>query len=72
MFSFNLFTVLQGGPLTDNYKLEQFHLHWGSTDDQGSEHTINGQMYAAEVKHRLKGFKLSITIMVILIVKKMS
>ncbi|XP_045193507.1 carbonic anhydrase 1-like isoform X2 [Mercenaria mercenaria] len=40
---------LKGGPLTDVYKLEQFHLHWGSSDDHGSEHMIDGQKYAAEL-----------------------
>lgn len=37
-----------GGPLRDRFHFEQFHLHWGSTNDKGSEHTINGQLYAAE------------------------
>jgi len=41
---------MTGGPLgSQKYRLEQFHLHWGSDDTKGSEHTINGQMYAAEV-----------------------
>jgi len=40
---------LTGGPLTDVYRLEQFHLHWGSADDHGSEHTIDGKTFAAEV-----------------------
>jgi len=43
------FPELQGGPLSDKFKLEQFHLHWGSCDDHGSEHTIDGQTYASEV-----------------------
>lgn len=38
-----------GGPLNDVYRLEQFHLHWGSDDFHGSEHTINGQTFAAEL-----------------------
>lgn len=40
---------ISGGPLTDRYRLEQFHLHWGSADDHGSEHTVNGRTYAAEL-----------------------
>ena len=32
-----------GGPLNATYALTQFHFHWGSTDDQGSEHTIDGK-----------------------------
>lgn len=44
-----LFTVLRGGPLPGPYRLRQFHLHWGSSDDHGSEHTVDGVKYAAEV-----------------------
>lgn len=40
---------IREGPLNNTYRLEQFHLHWGSRDDHGSEHTINGQTYAAEL-----------------------
>lgn len=40
---------LQGGPLKDTFRLAQFHLHWGSEDSHGSEHTIDGQTYAAEL-----------------------
>ena len=27
----------------DNYKLLQFHFHWGSENDRGSETTVDGQ-----------------------------
>ena len=27
----------------------QFHAHWGSCDEKGSEHTVDGKMYPAEV-----------------------
>lgn len=40
---------LSGGPLKGKYRLEQFHLHWGSQDNKGSEHTIDGKSYAAEL-----------------------
>lgn len=40
---------LSGGPLEGKYVLEQFHCHWGATDNQGSEHTINGRQFAGEV-----------------------
>ncbi|KAK3578467.1 hypothetical protein CHS0354_038557 [Potamilus streckersoni] len=43
------FLVISGGPLSGTYRLEQFHLHWGATDDIGSEHTINGTCYSAEL-----------------------
>ena len=42
-------TSLTGGPLEEKYVLEQFHAHWGPDCDCGSEHTINGKSYAAEV-----------------------
>ncbi|XP_013027987.2 carbonic anhydrase 3-like isoform X1 [Anser cygnoides] len=42
-------SVLRGGPLTGAYRLRQLHLHWGSSDDHGSEHVIDGVKYAAEL-----------------------
>uniref|UniRef100_A0A8D0K024 Carbonic anhydrase n=1 Tax=Sus scrofa TaxID=9823 RepID=A0A8D0K024_PIG len=42
-------SMLRGGPLTAAYRLRQFHLHWGSSDDHGSEHTVDGVKYAAEL-----------------------
>uniref|UniRef100_A0AC11BAR3 Carbonic anhydrase 13 n=1 Tax=Ovis aries TaxID=9940 RepID=A0AC11BAR3_SHEEP len=42
-------SVLRGGPLTGSYRLRQFHLHWGSADDHGSEHVVDGVRYAAEL-----------------------
>nr|XP_021522677.1 carbonic anhydrase 2 [Aotus nancymaae] len=41
--------VLKGGPLDGTYRLIQFHFHWGSTDGQGSEHTVDKKKYAAEL-----------------------
>lgn len=41
--------VLKGGPLTDTYRLVQFHFHWGSSDGHGSEHTVDKKKYAAEL-----------------------
>ena len=43
------FTALSGGVLNDEYELLQFHAHWGSDDEQGSEHRVDGKMYPAEV-----------------------
>ncbi|XP_038601350.1 carbonic anhydrase 13-like [Tachyglossus aculeatus] len=42
-------SVLRGGPLSGTYRLRQFHFHWGSADDQGSEHTVDGMEYSAEL-----------------------
>ncbi|XP_011374234.2 carbonic anhydrase 2 [Pteropus vampyrus] len=41
--------VLTGGPLQGTYRLIQIHLHWGSSDGQGSEHTVNQKKYSAEL-----------------------
>jgi carbonic anhydrase len=40
---------LWGGPLPSKYKLEQIHAHWGRCDEEGSEHTVDGKAYPAEV-----------------------
>ncbi|XP_034240013.1 carbonic anhydrase 13 [Thrips palmi] len=43
------FSELSGGPLASRYRLEQFHMHWGDCDNEGSEHTVDGQSYAGEL-----------------------
>lgn len=48
-FEDNSQSVLKGGPLSDNYRLSQFHFHWGKTDDYGSEHTVDGAKFSAEL-----------------------
>lgn len=40
---------LTGGPLGEEFVLEQFHCHWGKSDKSGSEHTVDGTMYPAEL-----------------------
>ncbi|KAJ8380691.1 hypothetical protein SKAU_G00014690 [Synaphobranchus kaupii] len=40
---------LTGGPISGTYRLRQFHFHWGGSDDRGSEHTVAGTKYAAEL-----------------------
>ncbi|XP_009976686.1 PREDICTED: carbonic anhydrase 1-like [Tauraco erythrolophus] len=42
-------SVLIGGPITGTYRLWQFNFHWGQTDKQGSEHTVDGRKYASEL-----------------------
>ena len=37
---------LMGG---EKYVLDSFHFHWGSKDSMGSEHTLGGKSYAAEL-----------------------
>ena len=41
--------TVTGAGITDVYHTVQFHLHWGSTNTQGSEHFLDGKQYAAEV-----------------------
>ena len=48
---------ISGGPLGSSYTLNQFHLHWGSQQDQGSEHTVDGHRF--EKKHTLAGTLLT-------------
>lgn len=42
-------STLQDGPISGTYRLKQFHLHWGASDDKGSEHTVAGTKYPAEL-----------------------
>ncbi|KFB38202.1 hypothetical protein ZHAS_00005515 [Anopheles sinensis] len=41
--------VLRGGPLKTPYVFEQLHFHWGPTNDEGSEHTLDGKQFPLEV-----------------------
>jgi carbonic anhydrase len=40
---------VSGGGLSGTFSTLQFHFHWGSDDTKGSEHTVNGKKYPAEV-----------------------
>ena len=40
---------ISGGGLKGTYTAVQFHFHWGSSSDKGSEHTIDGKQYPLEV-----------------------
>ncbi|XP_073515812.1 carbonic anhydrase 7 isoform X2 [Phyllobates terribilis] len=42
-------TVITGGPLNDSYRLKQFHFHWGTQVNEGSEHTVDGKSYPCEL-----------------------
>ena len=45
------YSVLTGGPLgSKRYCLNHIEVHWGSVDSRGSEHTVNGIGYSAEVR----------------------
>lgn len=43
------FVTIQGGPLSYSYRFYELHLHYGKSDDQGSEHTIASKQFPAEV-----------------------
>lgn len=48
-------SVLAGPPFGDReFRLAQFHCHWGSNNQCGSEHQINGQSYSAEVSKSMR------------------
>ena len=40
---------VSGGGLNGIYTTVQFHFHWGANNMVGSEHTVDGKEYAAEV-----------------------
>uniref|UniRef100_A0A8C6YJ92 Carbonic anhydrase n=1 Tax=Naja naja TaxID=35670 RepID=A0A8C6YJ92_NAJNA len=42
-------TVITGGPLENNYRLKQFHFHWGAVNEWGSEHTVDCKVFPAEL-----------------------
>ena len=50
------FNVLEG-----TWQLAQFHLHWSMQNETGSEHTINGMAYPAEVPQVFLNVKLSLS-----------
>jgi carbonic anhydrase len=47
-----------GGPVKEEHKFLQFHMHWGPDTSVGSEHLVDGKSYAAEVIHYL--FRLAL------------
>ncbi len=42
---------VSGGPIApgDSFELLQMHLHWGSSPDKGSEHTLDGHRFPLEM-----------------------
>ncbi|XP_071522340.1 uncharacterized protein [Panulirus ornatus] len=41
--------TVQGGELGGHFAFLQFHFHWGATNRRGSEHTIDGKRFPAEL-----------------------
>ncbi|KAL6434096.1 hypothetical protein ACFW04_005918 [Cataglyphis niger] len=50
---------LQGGPLTDTYDFSHVRFHWGPSNEEGSEHTLDYVRYPMELQivHRKRGIK---------------
>ncbi len=42
--------VISEGGLPNNFRAAEFHFHWGSYDQQGAEHAIDGVFAPAEVR----------------------
>jgi len=40
---------ITGGPLSYKYQIYEIHIHYGQQDEMGSEHSINGYSFPAEV-----------------------
>lgn len=40
---------ITGGPLSYKYQVYEIHIHYGQQDEMGSEHSINGYSFPAEV-----------------------
>lgn len=41
---------ISGGPLSYTYRFQEIHLHYGRTDTYGSEHTVGGDSFPAEIQ----------------------
>jgi len=50
--------IVSGGGLTDTYDLVQFHIHWGSDNSRGSEHTLDYRRFPMEIHfvHKRRDF----------------
>lgn len=45
---------ITGGPLSYKYQVYEIHVHYGQQDEMGSEHSINGYAFPAEVSPRAR------------------
>lgn len=41
---------ITGGPFSYHYRIHEIHIHFGSIDEKGSEHAIDGYTYPAEIQ----------------------
>ncbi|XP_077594719.1 carbonic anhydrase-related protein 10 isoform X3 [Stigmatopora nigra] len=47
---------ISGGPMMYSHRLEEIRLHFGSEDNQGSEHLLNGQAFSGEISESSNNF----------------
>lgn len=47
---------ITGGPLAYHYQFEEIYIHYGMTNDQGSEHQVNNYAFPAEVSSIIHSF----------------
>ncbi|XP_014244182.1 carbonic anhydrase 1-like isoform X2 [Cimex lectularius] len=40
---------INGGPFLDDYEFSQIHFHWGQSNSEGSEHTVDGVQFPFEL-----------------------
>lgn len=43
---------ITGGPLSYRYQFQEIHVHYGLHDQFGSEHSVNGYTFPAEVSRK--------------------
>ena len=62
MLEFDPVPTISGGGLDGTYEFLQYHFHWGGSNNQGSEHTLEGVEYVQTIYslfiYKLKTFKL--------------
>jgi hypothetical protein len=51
-----------GGPLSYKYQFQEIHVHYGIQDDRGSEHSINGYAFPAEVCSNQHTYSIAVII----------
>lgn len=50
---------LTGGPLSYRYRFQEIHIHYGLHDQFGSEHSVGGYSFPAEVSNNCINFRNS-------------
>lgn len=51
---------LTGGPLSYRYRFHEIHIHYGLHDQFGSEHSVEGYTFPAEVRKFFKNIEFEI------------